>query len=100
MSLKGEGSEVASAAARSSVESMVDADLPFHLSRALTTFSSTFSFFDERPMRPLRSYFFFDLFASRAEASMGGIAVRGVTGDVGGRARGAELMECAARLCD
>lgn len=29
----------------------------------------------------------------------GSSAVRGVPGDVGGRARGAELTECAPRLC-
>lgn len=30
---------------------------------------------------------------------MDGIMARGVPGDVGGLANGAELMECAARLC-
>lgn len=54
---------------------------------------------DACPMSPRLAEFPFVLFSSREDTSTG-TAVRGVMGDVGGRASGAELMECAARLCE
>ena len=50
-------------------------------------------------MTPFLSYFFLpSLLPSRTGGTIGGTAVLGVTGDVGGRASGAELIECTARL--
>ena len=48
------------------------------------------------PMKPFLTILVPPLFTRVGAA---GTAVRGVPGDVGGLARGAELMECAPRLC-
>lgn len=68
--------------------------LPLTVSPASSLMELNFS-----PISPLRSNLFVSRPATREEVEGAGTAVRGVTGDVGGRARGTELIECAARLC-